>query len=140
MTRSQKEKVKQMRDSGDSYAQIAVALNISESTIKSHCRRHNLGAGYVAAPAIMEDGACGTSGICENCGQPLRHTPGSKKKRFCSDHCRMTWWHAHPEAVHRKAIYHFRCKVCGTPFESYGNAHRKYCSVICSRMARRTTR
>ena len=130
MRPAQKQQVERLRGQGESYAAIAAALGISENTVKSHCRRNNLGVRRITAKA--ED-------TCGNCGKPLEHTSGAKKKRFCSDKCRMAWWNAHPDAVNRKAVYHFRCAVCDRPFESYGNDHRKYCSRACFGAARRTS-
>jgi len=133
MTALQKERIALMRGKGYSYAGIAAALGISENTVKSYCRRNNLGAGHIAEQASV------TAGTCENCGRQLKHVPKAKKKCFCSDKCRMVWWNSHPEAVNRKAYYQFRCAACGTPFESYGNAHRKYCSRACFGVARRAS-
>ncbi len=125
MTYLQKEKLKQMRGQGFSYSKIAAALGISENTVKSFCRRNNLG-GVSMGNANQADCV-----LCRQCGIRLTHTVGAKQKRFCSDKCRMTWWNAHPEAVRRKAIYSFTCAHCGTAFESYGNKKRKYCSRTC---------
>ena len=131
MTIIQKRKVVYLREKGESYAAIASAIGVSENTVKSYCRRSGLGSGAVAQIMQVVGEACGY------CGEPLHHTPGAKKKRFCSDHCRMRWWAKHPEAIHRKAIYHFTCPTCGKPFDSYGNAHRQYCSRACYGLARR---
>lgn len=134
MTTAQKQQIEHLRRKGESYSSIAAALGIFENTVKSYCRRNNLGAGFKAKQDITKEN------LCKNCGNPLEYTPGAKKKRFCSDKCRMAWWNSHPEAVRRKAIYHFRCKSCGAPFESYGNAHRKYCSRTCFAAARSVAR
>lgn len=125
MTFQQKEKIKHMRGGGYSYSRIAGTLGISENTVKSFCRRNNLG-GVSTANANQVNGV-----LCRQCGIQLTHTSGAKQKRFCSDKCRMTWWNAHPEAVRRKALYHFICAQCGATFESYGNKQRKYCSRAC---------
>lgn len=125
MTYQLKQKITQMRRDGFSYAKVADALGISENTVKSFCRRNGLG-GIGADIVTQSDGA-----LCQNCKVPLTHTAGAKKKRFCSDKCRMAWWNAHPEAVHRKAVYTFHCAYCGLQFESYGNRKRKYCSRAC---------
>lgn len=133
MTRSQKQRVVHLRGKGKSYAAIADTLGISENTIKSYCRRNILSAGCtIAQPETAE-----AADVCLNCGRSLIHTPGLKRKRFCSDKCRSAWWKVHPEALNRKAIYHFICPKCGKVFESYGNAHRKYCSRACLADARR---
>jgi endogenous inhibitor of DNA gyrase (YacG/DUF329 family) len=132
MTNTQKQRIAYLRGKGDSYAAIADALGISENTVKSYCRRSNIGIGEKAEQAATMD-------ACANCGRPLEHTPGAKRKRFCSDKCRMVWWKAHPEAVNRKAVYRFACPACGAEFESYGNARRKYCSRACFGAARRAS-
>ena len=131
MTPQQRERITQLRGYGKSYAMIAAVLGISENTVKTFCRRNNLGA-----RSVLEQ----TNDACGNCGAPLMHTPGAKKRRFCSDRCRMAWWQTHPEAVNRKAVYQFRCEYCNAVFQSYGNANRKYCSPACAGAARRTLR
>ena len=125
MTKQQKEKIIKMRRDGFSYSRISTALGISENTVKSFCRRNNLGSSYTKLP-VKKDGI-----FCRQCGTPLAQTAGVKQKRFCSDKCRMAWWNSHPEAINRKAIYTFTCPICGRDFESYGNKKRKYCSRAC---------
>ena len=125
MTALQKERIKQMRTKGESYAVIATALGISENTIKSYCRRNNLGIEFISQQAAVTDDAC------ENCGKPLEHSQGSKRKRFCSDICRLAWWNTHPESMNQKAVYSFICPCCGAAFTAYGNKGRKYCSHAC---------
>ena len=130
MTTAQKQQIEFLRDKGESYATIAYDLGISENTVKSYCRRNNIGI------AIKQKQPVATS-TCANCCCLLRHTPGAKRKRFCSDKCRMAWWKAHPESVARKAVYRFTCPTCGDSFEAYGNANRKYCSRACFGVARK---
>lgn len=125
MTDQQKQQLKQMRCDGYSYSKIADALGISENTIKSFCRRNNLG-GVGTNISLPPAGS-----VCRECGTALIQTAGVKKKLFCSDKCRMAWWNAHPEAVHRKAVHAFFCVHCGEQFESYGSRQRKYCSRSC---------
>ena len=43
MNALQKQNIANMRRNGASYAKIAAALDISENTVKSYCRRNNLG-------------------------------------------------------------------------------------------------
>ena len=132
MTSTQKQRIKFLRGKGESYAAIADDLGISENTIKSYCRRNNIGIATNKEQPILTN-------TCANCGSPIRHTPGAKHKRFCSDQCRMAWWKAHPEAVNREAVYRFVCPTCGTEFEAYGNANRKYCSRACFGVARKAS-
>jgi len=125
MNGTQKQRIEYMRGRGESYAAIAIALDISQNTIKSYCRRNNLGAGFISEQSAL------TQDACENCDKPLEHKPGSKRKRFCSDGCRLAWWNAHPESMNQKAVYSFVCSHCGAAFTAYGNKWRKYCSHTC---------
>ncbi len=132
MTAAQKQRITYLRGRGDSYATIAADLGISANTVKSYCRRNNIGVAIKREQPVAAN-------TCSNCGRPLRHTPGAKRKRFCSDECRMAWWKAHPEAMNRKAFYCFVCLSCGKEFEAYGNRHRKYCSRSCFGAMRRAS-
>ena len=132
MTTAQKQRIEFLRGKGESYASIAGDIGISENTVKSYCRRKNI---FVT----IKHEQPATTNTCANCGCLLRHTPGAKQKRFCSDKCRMAWWKAHPESVVRKAVYRFTCPTCGEEFEAYGNANRKYCSRACFMAIRRTS-
>lgn len=125
MTILQKEQIKQMRKDGLSYAHISLVLELSENTVKSFCRRNNLGSAHAKVPVLSE------RIFCSQCKKPLAQRIGAKKKRFCSDKCRMSWWNAHPEAVKHKTINTFICEACGLTFESYGKRQRKYCSRAC---------
>ena len=120
MDKTQEEKIIQMRNNGQSYAQIEKATGVSVNTIKSFCRRNNLK---------------GNSNLytvrCKNCSAPIRNQPKVKPKKFCSAQCRVAWWNSHLDEVSKKAVYSFTCKHCGKPFIAYGNNHRKYCSRAC---------
>jgi endogenous inhibitor of DNA gyrase (YacG/DUF329 family) len=112
-----------MRGKGATYAAIAAEIGVSENTVKSHCRRKGIATTYET---------------CPECGKRLIQPLKRKKKRFCSDICRMAWWSKNPEARNKNndAIYHFICLQCKKPFTAYGNAKRKYCSRKCSMLAR----
>ncbi len=121
----QKERIALLRAEGKSYTKIADTLGLSINTVKSYCRRNNLGGNAT----IMSDPVDGT--FCCQCGVPLKQTIGKKQKRFCSDKCRMAWWNAHPEEVKHKTIRAFTCHTCGKYFEAFGKRERKYCSRAC---------
>lgn len=116
-----KQRVLELRHRGVSYGQIADEVDLSRNTVKSMCRR----AGITA----QTDGDLDPRTCCELCQQPLPQLITGR--RFCSDRCRMAWWHAHPERLNRQAIYTFTCAACGESFDAYGNKHRKYCSHPC---------
>ena len=131
MANQQKDRIITLRGRGKGYGSIACEVGVSEGTVKSFCRRNNL------TPVCLDGQSLPAVDICGYCGLPLTQSPGTKKKRFCSDECRLNWWHAHPEAMAQRAIYHFMCGYCDAVFESYGNANRKYCSLACASAARR---
>ena len=131
MTLFQKEQVRRMRTEGIGYSKIAARLGISENTIKSYCKRNNLGGVTVASKPDQCDAGKEACAFCKNCGKPILHRLGVKSRKFCSDECRMVWWNSHPGQVSQKAVYHLECAGCKKPFDSYGNKHRKYCSHAC---------
>lgn len=130
MTDSQKKEITKLRARGNGYGKIALALGISQNTVKSYCRRNHISIGSAAGIETAVPVETGTS-FCECCGKEIRQVFGHKTKRFCSDLCRNKWWNAHLDLVKRKAVYKYKCPGCGRAFEAYGNSHRKYCSHAC---------
>jgi len=127
MTDMQKQAIKAMREEGKSYIKIATSLNISENTVKSYCKRNNLGGRLKSNTASNDD----SPSYCKQCNKPLVQKQGTKTRKFCSPSCRSLWWAAHPEKMNQKAVYHFKCAYCGSHFSAYGNKGRKYCSHDC---------
>ena len=125
MTIGQKNKIINLRLDGCSYSTISQLLEIPVPTIKAFCQRHR--------EEIQQR-------RCRTCGTPLKQPKGKRKKYFCSDRCRTTWWNTHPEAINRKAWYHLQCQICGKEFDSYGNRNRKFCSRECYYTSRRHPR
>lgn len=123
MTEVEKQMIERHRRSGLSYGQISKMMDLSINSVKAYCRRHNLN-GCKSYENI-------SFSTCEQCGQELCQINGRKKKRFCSDKCRMLWWNGHPDQINRKANYSCTCAYCGQTFISYGNKERKYCSHEC---------
>jgi endogenous inhibitor of DNA gyrase (YacG/DUF329 family) len=127
MTETQKQRVKELRGEGNSYASIADALGISVNTVQSHCRRNNVARHLSAATQTVNSSAL----FCKHCGKELAQKTGVKARKFCSDKCCAAWWAAHPDRLNRKAFYVFTCVACGKDFSAYGNSRRKYCSHSC---------
>ena len=135
MTNEQKEQIRQLREKDAGYLSIAKMLDISVDAVRGYCRRNGLTGRRSSATKGNAE-----SGYCLQCKSPIVQRPGIKKIKFCSGACRQTWWNAHPENVHHKAVYSFTCACCGRQFSAYGNAHRKYCCHSCyieSRYGRR---
>mgnify|MGYP004486595561 FL=1 len=134
MNSIEREQIIALRAAGQSYARIADALNLSVNSVKSFCRRNALSgsAGSSVKPIKAEAPLEATA--CEQCGCPVRQTPGRKHKRFCSDACRTAWWNAHRTQVCRKTMRTF---CCGMQFSRYGVTRRSFCSRSCASAARK---
>lgn len=128
MNDNQKAQIIKLRAAGNGYGKIAQTLGISLNTIKSFCRRNDISGNSISEPTVM---LVRETTYCENCGREIRQIAKQKKKRFCCDKCRNTWWNNHLDRVHRKAVYNFRCPHCGKEFNIYGDKRRKYCSHEC---------
>ena len=127
MTETERSRIVELQRQGCGYKKISTLTGLPLNTVKSFCVRH----------PVRDEAVSETSALCRNCGTPLEQTPHKRKKLFCSDACRMAWWNAHPERVQRKAYYTLTCRCCGRQFESYGNAHRQFCSRACYSQFRR---
>lgn len=113
-----KSQVEQLRINGLGYKRIASVLGVSVNTVKSVCQRNHIERSQTE---------CG----CKFCGGALHHIKGKKKKKYCSDTCRMKWWNAHLDKVNKKSYSDHTCFNCQKPFQSYANTKRKYCSHHC---------
>ncbi len=124
MTDEEKRQVICLRKKGWGYTAVANKVGISKETVKSFCRRNGLAGNLV--DVRKKQVPC-----CRECGWPVPKAEKRKLRVFCSDSCRVKWWHEHPEKINRKAVYSFICAGCGKTFTAYGNSHRKYCSHEC---------
>jgi len=75
-------------------------------------------------------------GVCPQCGKEIYQRLKMRRRIFCSDKCRLTWWSNNRSLLNHKAVYIFVCQHCGRTFEDYGNSHRKYCDRDCYRASR----
>ncbi len=130
MTADETRAVETLRHSGLGYKKIATIIGINVNTVKAYCSRHKISP----EPSLSAEG----SSFCRQCGQPITSILKCKPRKFCSEACRLKWWARHSDLVNRKAYYSFVCAACGKPFTSYGNSHRKYCSIECAAAVRRT--
>lgn len=126
MTNEEKEMIRVYREAGVGYSTIAKEMGISINTIKTFCKRNDLG-GNRYSPIKKEI----EYSPCDNCRRPVLQTKGRKHKRFCSDSCRNTWWNTHQYLINKKTINEYTCLSCGSLFKSYGNTARKYCCHAC---------
>ena len=124
MTDNQKQSIREIRGSGLGYKKIARELNLPVGTVKSFCRRENI---TVVKPVNYDENHC------RQCGKSLIQMHKVKKRKFCSDACRIKWWTEHPCSKNgdTKSSRSILCDNCGKTFTAYGNAPRKYCSHEC---------
>ena len=120
MTKEQLIIVKQLHLNGYGYKRIASKTGISPNTIKSYFQRHP-----ASTVCSVETSNTLTDSLCANCGLPVHQLEGRKKKKFCSDRCRYSWWSHHE----KKFSQSLTCRFCGKPIPAIGN--RKYCSHSC---------
>lgn len=126
VTNAEKNYIIQHRQAGKSCNEIARELGLSANTVKSFCRRNNI------APVEQAASIKTAEGTCDQCGAKVARQAHRKAKRFCSDACRLSWWHAHRELAGNAAER--RCSYCGIIFHSV--REQKYCSRTCYFSAR----
>lgn len=125
MTDLQKQQITEMRESGIGYGQIAITLQISESAVKSFCRRHlNVKQPLVITETLHAD-------CCKRCGEKLINTPGHRQKTFCSSSCQQKYWWKNRALMQHPSFVTNTCPVCGQIFSDYAGHKRKYCSHAC---------
>lgn len=128
MTNRDREDIGRLKREGYGYKAISKRLGLSVNTVKAYCRRHNEDVVEPELPEIAR---------CKQCGKPLVMTPGKRKKKFCSDACRMRFWTAHPNELRRNQHHVYTCQHCGREFKSNKHLGRKFCSRACAGAARR---
>lgn len=116
MNDAQKKMLSGLREQGLGYIKIAKAMGISVNTVKSYCKRH----------AIQDK-----NGYCLYCGKPLHQVKPGRKRKFCSDECRMNWWNTHRELVNHRNVRKMICPNCHKLFTVTGSKPRKYCCHEC---------
>lgn len=67
---------------------------------------------------------------CEQCGALIEQNPKRKRKRFCSDACRMKWWNDHRDLVATDTV-DIKCQCCGKAVKAIKGSGRKYCCHEC---------
>lgn len=132
MTDYQKEQIPVLRSGGMGYKAIANVLGLSRDIVRGFCKKNGLEGN---ASVIQENIALRVKNriLCANCEKALTQPSVGRRRRFCSDECRRSWWKANPDKQTKSesAIYKEVCAYCKTPFESYGFKGRKYCCHEC---------
>lgn len=116
------------RQQGKGCAEIARLLGVSVNTVKSYCRRNGINAekkAVLSKPLVRK-------GTCKQCGAELEQLARHRERQFCSDRCRMQWWHSH-RSNSRSAEEHI-CPECCRTFVT--DRMQKYCSHECYILSR----
>jgi predicted nucleic acid-binding Zn ribbon protein len=114
MTTREANLIERYRQEGMGAKKIAAELKLPLNTIKSYLRRH---------PAEEADL------YCLQCGKAIKQLRGTREKKFCSDKCRLDWWHKHQEQLQRKTTEQV-CAFCGKTFATHKKDQR-FCSRLC---------
>ena len=143
MTNEQKTQIIDLRKQGNSLAEISDKLGLPTGTVKSFWRRHCVSPRLEEIPQredavefSRQDSPVEMVQLeekrCKRCGAPVSNLPHHRQKLFCSDKCRLTWWHENRHLA--KGAERRICPACGATFTDDRN--RKYCSHSCYIKAR----
>lgn len=132
MTTELRDQILALRAEGDGYRTIARKLGITVDKVRYHSRANGLGG--CAQNLLLFDGI-----TCPQCGGHIEQLTGKgRRRKFCSEKCRRTWWNNHPDTGNKSesAYYTSTCACCHKEFKAYGNNHRTYCFHECYIKAR----
>lgn len=86
LSKSEQEKVSNMRRLGFGYRRIAKFLGLNPMAVKYYLGKMWTGDEEISTSISIKD-------LCSNCGLPVVQTPHKRKKIYCSDKCRLQAWH-----------------------------------------------
>ena len=119
MTEDQKNQIRQLRAQGLTINKIADGLGLNKDTVKTFCRRNGLNGTAID----KRPHPSGDIQTCMECGKLIDQEPQRKKRRFCSDKCRIAWFN------HNRNRVISQCPCCGKTF--HHNGANSYCSRQC---------
>ena len=108
MKPTEKEKALELRKEGKSYKEIADILGVAKSTVSTIFLRTK-----------KEEKRC------LNCGARIKEAQSGRKRIFCSDKCRKSWWRSKSKGKESK------CECCGDRFIHHESKRRRFCSFSC---------
>lgn len=132
MTGAEKSLLVKYRQQRKGCAEIARLLNVSANTVKSYLQRNRVLVEAAPTVQVVPERVRVQQECCRQCGTPLVQTGRSREKQFCSDKCRLQWWHAH-RGSSKRAVEHI-CPECNRVFST--DRTQKYCSHECYILAR----
>ena len=140
MTNEQNKQIIVLYKRGSSMAEVADKLGLSIGTVKSFWRRNFASSQLGEVKEESVEASEGPKVVsewkktnkCKRCGKPVSTLPHHKVKQFCSDKCRIAWWHENRNLG--KGTSERNCPVCGITFA--GDRERIYCCHSCYIKAR----
>ena len=121
MTNEQKKQIVVLHNRGSSLTEVADKLGLPIGTVKSFCRRNQMTSTAEVVPQPERipnsDGTVETTKPnekCKRCGAQLERTPHHRRKLFCSDKCRLAWWHENRNLG--KGTSDRTCQACSVTF------------------------
>ena len=94
MTEQQKITIRNLREQNFSYIAIARAMSLTVSTVKSYCQRNGLAGNRKESFKYQADNLKALPTFCRCCGSQIFQKEKVKRRIFCSDECRVTWWNS----------------------------------------------
>ena len=94
MTEQQKSIIKTLRKQNFSYNAIAKAMGVTVATVKSYCQRSGLAGNRKESFKYQADNLKALPTFCRCCGSQIFQKEKVKRRIFCSDECRVTWWNS----------------------------------------------
>ena len=132
MTDYQRNMIHEYRVQGMGYKAIGNILGLSRDVVRGYCRKNSL-CGDADLVKMNVQVSIEKGILCLNCHKALKQPKTGRPRRFCSEHCRRSWWNdsKHRDEGVKKAFYNCTCAFCDKEFLSYGKRDRKYCSHDC---------
>lgn len=120
------------RKAGYSYAAIARACRINESTVRAFCNRHSIVPDDGNHPSVP----LSPLPLCTHCGKPIIPSPGRKFRKFCSYDCQDAYWAKRRNSPTLLSLNVLSCPICGSSFSAIPSHKRIYCSRKCYYISR----
>lgn len=86
LSKSEQEKVSNMRRLGFGYRRIAKFLGLNTMAVKYYLGKTWTGEEEISTSVSIKD-------LCPNCGLPVVQIPHKRRRIYCSDKCRLQSWH-----------------------------------------------
>ena len=101
MTEFQAKQIRDLRLQVTGYRAIASVVGLSRDIVRNYCKSHGLD-GYASVLTINMKEQMLKGQACLACGKEIVQPMTGRKRKFCSDECRRSWWSAHQDDLKKK--------------------------------------